>query len=81
VLRKILAEDDYEEIKLSDLIAGDIAIYINRDGEIEHSGIVVEIEQFGPRVLSKWGGCHEVVHMLGDCPFDATRVKYYRITA
>jgi hypothetical protein len=79
-LRTILSEDDYEEVPRSKVSPGDIVIYIGREGEIEHSGMVVAKEDFGARVLSKWGGCHEVVHMIGDCPFDATRAKYYRVT-
>jgi hypothetical protein len=73
-------EDDYEEVQFPNVIAGDIVIYVSRFGEIEHSGVVVAVEQFGARILSKWGGCQEFIHMIGDCPFDATRAKYYRVT-
>ena len=71
----MLAEDDYVQIKISELLAGDIVLYV-RDGDIEHSGIVVEIVLgMGPRILSKWGGCHEVIHMIGDCPTVHNRSK------
>jgi hypothetical protein len=33
-----------------------------------------------PIILSKWGPCHEVVHPVGRSEYDASDVKYYRIT-
>jgi hypothetical protein len=79
-LRRIIQEDDYVRVNsLKDLVPGDIAIYVGTNGDIEHSGIVVELLQFGPRILSKWGSCHEVVHMVGDCPYAANNVEYHRI--
>lgn len=62
---------------------GDIVIYISNDGDIEHSGIVVEISPEGivrnPRVLSKWGTAHEVIHRIADCPYVGSRIEYYRV--
>lgn len=78
-IAKILDEDDYDEIAVEDVLVGDIAVYY-RDGDAEHSGYVVEITPAGPRIVSKWGGCHEVVHLIFECPYDAANVRYYRIT-
>jgi hypothetical protein len=81
-VKKILAEDDYIKIDYSaeKILPGDIIVYL-KDGDIEHSGIVVEMVQGrGPRILSKWGKCHEVIHFPMECPWkDAVR-EYYRIT-
>jgi len=51
------------------------------DGDVEHSGMVVDKGDIaGPRILSKWGFCHEVIHRIPECPYDAGRVVFYRIT-
>lgn len=77
---KILAEDGYNLISRSALEPGDIAIYRNpTNGDIEHSGIVVERTDYGARILSKWGSCHEVVHSVAESPYDASAVEYYRL--
>jgi hypothetical protein len=78
VVKQILAQDDYIEVNYRDLIAGDIVVYY-KDGDVEHSGIVVEVTQVGPRVLSKWGHLHEVIHMIGECEYDASGAKYFRV--
>ena len=78
-IKKILEEDDYEEIKPQSVMAGDIAVYFEK-GDAWHSGIVVEITPAGPRIISKWGQCHEVVHLIPECPYNATNVNYYRVT-
>ena len=40
---KIVKEDNYIEIKdIKDVLPGDLILYIDDDGDIEHSGIVVE---------------------------------------
>ena len=81
-ITKILKDDDYEEVRRDGVLAGDIAVYYEaRTGDAEHSGVVVSNELVhGPRILSKWGSAHEVVHYLGQCPFDASNVKFYRVT-
>jgi hypothetical protein len=79
---KILADDDYLQIEQSQIIAGDIVVYFSsQNGDAEHSGLVVEnYPGQGPRVLSKWGSLHEVVHYLRNCPYDASNVKFYRVS-
>ena len=68
----------YERIKPEAVIAGDIAIYY-KDGDVEHSGIVVEVENGVPWILSKWGPAHEVIHMPVDCEYNFEDVRYYRV--
>lgn len=76
---KIIEEDDYVEVRYREVLTGDIAIYF-KDGDVEHSGVVVGKTEAGhPRILSKWGKLHEVVHLVEECPYDASDVKYFRI--
>jgi hypothetical protein len=69
-LQKILRDDDYKEIELRDVLAGDIVIYL-RDGDANHSGVVVEYTHNAtvlPMVCSKWGCAGEFIHSLMDRP-------------
>lgn len=78
-IAKIIRDDDYEVVEPKDVLPGDVAVYY-KDGDAEHSGIVVQMGTMGvPLMLSKWGVCHEVVHPVGQCPYDAGGVVYYRI--
>ena len=82
-VRRILGDDDYVQIGTKDVLAGDIVIYIGEDGDIEHSGIVMDVPKgmlvVIPKVLSKWGSAHEVVHNVLDCPYKSARIEYYRV--
>ncbi|WP_395369511.1 hypothetical protein [Komagataeibacter diospyri] len=87
-LNNILKDDGYVEVKLHDVSPGDIVIYRMKDGSFSHSGIVVRkdkknpdiIVEPRPDILSKWGGSHEVIHSVTDCPYiDGADVTYYRI--
>jgi hypothetical protein len=82
-VRKILDDDDYQIIQQNAVLPGDIVIYISQESEIEHSGIVVFFDQQliggAIRVLSKWGGAHEVIHSLMECPYNDMRVEFYRV--
>jgi hypothetical protein len=77
----IIDEDDYREVPAADVMPGDIVIYFNAQlGDIEHSGVVVERHPpLTLLVLSKWGMAHEAIHALGDCPYNATGSKFFRI--
>jgi hypothetical protein len=79
-IQKILDEDDYVTIPAKETLPGDIAIY-TKDGQIEHSGIVVEgggsLKQ--PKILSKWANLHEVVHLPLECPYPDMSIAYHRI--
>lgn len=77
-IRKILEDDGYIEINLENISPGDIALYFI-SGDVEHSGIVVEIMDLGPKILSKWGPAQEAIHNLGDCPYDASNVRFFRV--
>ena len=79
-IAKILREDEYSEVAFTDVLPGDIVVYY-KDGDLEHSGIVVSVDNFHvPTILSKWGSVHEVVHKVSQCPYDPANARYYRIT-
>lgn len=79
-IRKILEQDEYAEVPRADVLPGDVVVYYV-DGDPEHSGVVVSKgDMAGPLILSKWGFCHEIVHRIFDCPYDARNVVFYRIT-
>jgi hypothetical protein len=85
VIQKILTEDNYQQITdRSTLYPGDIALYINPlNNDIEHSGVVVDASPTDPlrlRILSKWGSSYEFIHNIGECPYDASNVVFYRMT-
>lgn len=83
-VRMILKEDGYHQVAASaEVSAGDIVIYVDRPtGDITHSGIVVE-RGAGlpsiPKILSKWGACHEVVHPVNFNPYMPASIEYWRI--
>lgn len=78
-VQKILDDDDYELVPKTGVKPGDIAIY-TLNGEICHSGIVVEVVPMkGPRVLSKWALLHEVIHFQWECPYNEAAITYRRI--
>lgn len=83
-VRKILSEDDYDMIGcINEVLPGDIVIYIDEHGDICHSGIVIEnaadLLVRNPKILSKWGCAHEVIHFVKDCPYNQSNVEYYRV--
>ncbi len=84
MVRRILEDDGYKQIRQDKVRAGDIIVYIV-DGDIEHSGIVVEAPQPSNLnqaiVVSKWGPFTEVQHPYHQCPYDSSIVEYYRIGA
>jgi hypothetical protein len=84
-VRTILSDDGYVKVSDNEVIPGDIILYIAEDGDIEHSGVVlnVQVEQISTaiQVLSKWGSSHEVIHLHRDCPYAPDKYEYYRITA
>ncbi|QCB54275.1 hypothetical protein E5675_07395 [Sphingopyxis sp. PAMC25046] len=87
-VRKILADDGYHEVFPPHVEPGDIIVYFDEQGDADHSGIVVEIAKRAddsallvptPKVLSKWGSCHEVVHFFNDCPYSLRTIRYFRM--
>lgn len=74
----ILEDDEYARVPLAQVMPGDVAVYYIK-GDAEHSGIVVERDQFSPWILSKWGPAHEAIHRPAECEYDASDVRYFRI--
>lgn len=80
---KIIEEDGYEEVEPDHVLPGDVIVYYKGD-EILHSGIVIALPEKGdygmPRVCSKWGKWREFSHQANMCPYDCTKLRYYRVT-
>lgn len=85
---KIISDDGYTQIARNDVEAGDIIVYFAENGDADHSGIIVDVPNLAamnlplaprPKVLSKWGKCHEVVHFFNDCPYPLEDIRYYRL--
>jgi hypothetical protein len=63
-VERILIDDGYIDVTELRVLPGDAAVYYGENGDIEHSGIVVEITPLGvPKILGKWGYGHETVHL------------------
>jgi len=76
-----LKDDGYTEVAEGKAQCGDVIFYLDGDGNIEHSGIVVQVLDFGDyRVWSKWGYGPEMDHRLAACPYEAQYRKFYRLT-
>jgi hypothetical protein len=84
-LRRIIREDNYEPIKLEELFSGDLILYVDEKGDIQHSGLIIQVNTVDalviPMVLSKWGNGSEVYHAYKNCPYwnSTVRIEYYRI--
>lgn len=82
-IEKILEDDAYKEVQEVDVLPGDIIIYREDNGEIIHSGLVVQRPNEAtfnlPLVLSKWGKGREYLHVSSQCPYNP-RYRYYRVT-
>jgi len=82
-INKILKDDDYQSVAETNVLPGDIVLYTTADGDVEHSGIVVERplpESLNiPLIVSKWGNAPEIVHKANDCRYDFTHARYYRL--
>lgn len=77
----ILREDGYSEVGRNEVLPGDIVLYYATGGDIEHSGIVVEVAETPRmfRVVSKWGKYKEALHWESECPYSATNMRYFRV--
>jgi len=77
-IQRILTDDNWVELKLEDVLPGDIVVYYSEEGEPNHSGIVVEVGALSvPKVCSKWGSAGEYLHILTDCPLFYGPVKRF----
>jgi hypothetical protein len=85
-VRKILREDDYEEVDANKVLPGDVVAYYDTNNvDIEHTGVVVETMRSkgilnAPLICSKWGKGGEFIHSLADCPYNIGSIKFYRVT-
>lgn len=83
VVQQILDEDNYHEVPENSVLPGDVILYFDVDGDIEHSGVVIEEpkpENLNiPLICSKWGKYAELLHLRTHCPYNVSRVKYYRM--
>jgi len=87
----ILIEDGFEEIPERNAQVGDVVVYFDSQGAESHTGIVVGEEYLAidnlsltkrgklPLIWSKWGKGCEVVHQLGNCPYDASTARFFRL--
>jgi hypothetical protein len=74
----ILDEDGYQELTEDKPQSGDVVVYFDENGQVIHSGIILYLIDGIPKIWSKWGKGHEVVHSVADCPY-GQQVKYFRI--
>lgn len=77
----ILKDDQYDEIPMASVLAGDVVIYYSDQGDPNHSGIVVEYSSqlITPIIYSKWGNGGEFIHALNHCPnIYGPIYKFYR---
>lgn len=74
----LLRRDHFENVE--DPKPGDIAAYVNDSGEIDHTGFVVSITEFGAvMVWSMWGALGEFVHQHVITPYQDCRIEYWRL--
>ena len=79
---RILKDDRYVEVDGKQILPGDVILYRASNGDIEHSGVVVEVvDRLPPMIYSKWGKAGEFIHSASRSPYDFQHVKYYRIKA
>jgi hypothetical protein len=82
-LWKIIADDNYILLPEEEVLPGDVVLYIDAKGSIEHSGIVVWVPEtrsfLKPLICSKWGSYKEAIHSVFDCPYDKLNIRYYRV--
>jgi hypothetical protein len=81
-LHMILEDDGFERINQGLVKPGDVVVYYDDGGRIEHTGIVVRTDdKFGvPKIWSKWGKGFEWIHPVPVCPFNSSKVQYYRLS-
>jgi hypothetical protein len=81
-IKTILKDDNWVEISDQEVLPGDIIIYFDQEGDVNHSGIVVRVgdQLHVPWICSKWGVGAEYLHKVGDIPTDlyGPLHKFYR---
>jgi hypothetical protein len=78
----LLRWDGYLPIREQPVQVGDIAAYLDETGDVEHTGIVCEIDSMGIVpviwVWSMWGGLGEFRHRATQSPYSQT-IQYWRL--
>lgn len=81
IVRNILTRDGYTRVEGLAKV-GDVAVYKNDDGKIEHTGIVCRTETVGAQpvvwIWSTWGGLGEFEHKSGVSPYNG-EPEYWRL--
>lgn len=81
-IQLILEDDAYREILQKDVLAGDVVLYCDENGDANHSGIVVwyeHLKDIAPIICSKWGKFGEYIHGLYDVPnVYGPQYRYFR---
>lgn len=80
-IERILSDDNWVEIEMRDVRAGDIVVYYSEEGEANHSGIIVACNDLGiPTIYSKWGSAGEYIHLVTEYPHQlyGPNKKFYR---
>lgn len=81
-VEQILRDDTYYDVDQREVCPGDIILYFDTNGALEHSGVVVHVPKdegiICPWVLSKWGNGGEYVHRYDYCLYNWRDVRYKR---
>lgn len=79
-VNQILLDDAWLEVAPQDALPGDIVLYFDDDGDLNHSGVFIRTNELKvPEICSKWGSAGEYVHLLNDCPtIYGPRTRFYR---
>jgi len=80
---QLITEDDFIQIADNEVLPGDVVLYINDLGEIEHTGFITSVDlpnrsKFTTMVLSKWGDGSEVIHAIFNCPYAKDNIQFVR---
>jgi hypothetical protein len=81
-IETVLRDDAYSEVPIERTMPGDVVLYRDRAGEIEHTGMVARMETEGglptPFILSKWGMAGEYIHRYNLCPYGDGGITFWR---
>lgn len=82
---ELLKRDGFGRVS-SPAQVGDVAVYRNAKGEVEHTGFVSRVDRVAPMspqpvvfVWSMWGGLGEFEHRVNACPYSDCQVEYWRL--
>jgi hypothetical protein len=79
---ELLAHDGYRPLANGLPAIGDVAVYRDDRGDIEHTGIVCGVDRVGIQpvvhVWSMWGGLGEFRHRADQTPY-SQRIEYWRL--